>query len=129
MTSLLTESHSANTDEEHSYAYINSDIVHPNPKPFVCRNKPPSLPPARIAVSENPCYSSTPATSTEDLNLKSEAGDEKRVENVYDLPVFATRPRQAREYEVPIKSLPKLTPEVVREKQHIYDVTDINEYV
>ena len=130
MTSLLTESLSANTEQEHSYAYISSDIIHPNPKPL-CRNRPPTLPPARIAVRHNPCYSSTPATSTEDLDQKSESAvaDEKRVENVYDLPVFTIRPRQAREYEVPVKSLPKSTPKVVREKQHIYELTDKNEYV
>ena len=135
---LLTESHSANqTDEEHSYAYINSEVVISTGatplKPFKVSTKPPTLPPARIAVGKNPCYSLTPATSTEELDLKEAqmaAGDDKRVENVYDLPVFPCQPRQAREYEVPIKTLPtSSTPQVAKPQQHIYELTDINEYV
>ena len=130
---LLTDdsAHFVNTDQDHSYAYINSDLVNPSAdidsKPIV-RSRPPTLPPARIAVRQNPCYSSTPASSTEDLAVKLEAVDGPRVENVYDLPVFATRPRQAREYEVPIKSLPNSKSQVDKAKQHIYELTD-NQYV
>ena len=135
MTVLLTDSNSANTSEDHSYAYINSDRVNlsdntvkSKPRPIV-RSRPPTLPPARIAVRQNPCYSTTPATSTEDLDIKSEAAD-GRVENIYDLPVFVPQPRQAREYEVPIKSPQKSTPQpVVKEQPHVYELTDNNQYV
>ena len=141
---LLTESHSANQmdSKEHSYAYINSEVINSgaSPKPWHrVSTKPPTLPPARITVGKNPCYSLTSATSTEELDLKLETptavaqGDDKRVENVYDLPVFPSQPRQAREYEVPIKTLSAATPaaEVAKPQQlqHIYELTDINEYV
>ena len=125
MTVLLTESLSANTESDHSYAYINSDLISSNrPKPTLVRSKPPALPPARIAVRQNPCYSATPAASTEDL--KSEEGvNEQRVENVYDLPMCFSQPRQACEYEVPIRS-PSSKPKTVGKDQHVYELTNNN---
>lgn len=123
MTVLLTESHSANTDTDHSYAYINSELVSSTPRPLVRSNRPPALPPDRISVRQNPCYSATPAVSTEDL--KSEEGVSDRVENIYDLPVFFPKSCQAREYEVPIRS-PSSKSKTIGKPQHIYELTSDN---
>ena len=121
MTVLLTESHSANTETDHSYAYINSDLISSNPRPLVRSSRPPALPPDRISVKQNPCYSATPAASTEDLKSASE----QRVENIYDLPMFFSQPRQAREYEVPIRS-PSSKSKTAGKVQHIYELTSDN---
>ena len=124
MTVLLTESHSANTETDHSYAYINSELISSNPRPLVRSSRPPALPPDRISVRQNPCYSATPAVSMEDLR---KSASELRAENIYDLPVFFTRqqPRQAREYEVPIRSpSSKSKPAIAGNAQHIYELTN-----
>ena len=123
MTVLLTESHSANTETDHSYAYINSELISSNPRPLVRSSRPPALPPDRISVRQNPCYSSTPAVSTEDL--KAEEGVSDRIENIYDLPMFFPQSRQACEYEVPIRS-PSSKSKTAGKAQHIYELTSDN---
>lgn len=125
-TVLLTQSHSANTETDHSYAYINSDLISSNPRPLMRSSRPPALPPERISVRQNPCYSATPAASTEDL---TKSASEQRVENVYDLPVFFTQTtRQAREYEVPIRS-PSSKSKTAGKAQHFYELTSDNNKV
>jgi hypothetical protein len=127
MTVLLTDSHSANTETDHSYAYINSELIGSNPRPLVRSSRPPpALPPDRISVRQNPCYSATPAASTEDL--RKSAGSEQRVENIYDLPMVFTQPRQACEYEVPIRS-PSSKSKTAGKAQHIYELTSDNNNV
>lgn len=126
MTVLLTEAHSANAETDHSYAYINSELISSNPsRPLVRNSKPPALPPDRISVRQNPCYSATPAASTEDLR---KSASEQRVENIYDLPMVFTQPRQAREYEVPIRS-PSSKSKTIGKPQHIYEVASDNNNV
>ena len=126
MAVVQTGTYSASLEKEHSYAYISSDLINPDPRPPV-KCKPPTLPPDRITVRQNPCYSVTPAASTEDLT--SETVNQQRTENVYDLPVLVPLPRQVCEYEVPVASSPTSTPGQVRAKERVNELTGNNEYV